>query len=102
MIKILERHIETRLRRKLLALGCKCEKFTSPQRRSVPDRIVSAMGGKLWYVELKAPGKKPTPSQFRDHEKRREMGFDVRVIDSYDGVDTFVKEVEAYLIERLL
>ena len=65
------------------------EKFTSPNKRSVPDRIVMFPGGKLLFVELKAPGKKPTEMQQRDHEKRRAMGFTVLVIDSLEAVRAF-------------
>jgi hypothetical protein len=43
------------------------------------------------FVELKAPGKKPTPAQQRDHERRRAMGFRVEVLDSIEAVDEFVE-----------
>lgn len=101
-MKILEKHIENRLRKKITALGCLCEKFTSPQRRSVPDRIISAKGGMIWFVECKAPGKKPTPAQKRDHLRRRELGFDIRVIDTYEKVDLFVKEIKAAMFVDFL
>lgn len=70
-------------------LGGTCEKFVSPGRRSVPDRIVTLPGGKVIFVELKAPGNKPTEAQLRDHERRRALGCDVRVIDNMDDVDAF-------------
>ena len=70
-------------------LGGMCEKFTSPGRRSVPDRIVSLPGGQLIFVELKAPGKTPSKLQQRDHERRRTMGFDVRVIDTVEDARAF-------------
>ncbi|MGD9156902.1 MAG: VRR-NUC domain-containing protein [Desulfobacteraceae bacterium] len=89
--KILEKDVESRLRKKVMALGFLCEKFTSPQRRSVPDRLVTTNGGRMYFVELKAPGKKPTSAQQRDHERRRAMGFEVLVIDSYEGVDAFIE-----------
>ncbi|MBE0469616.1 MAG: VRR-NUC domain-containing protein [Methyloprofundus sp.] len=67
-------------------IGGLCEKFTSPGKRSVPDRIVTLPGGRVVFVELKAPGKKPTILQQRDHEKRRALGCEVLVIDSLTGV----------------
>lgn len=85
----LERDIERALVRRIKALGGMCEKFTSPGRRSVPDRIVTLPGGRIVFVELKAPGKKPTPLQQRDHERRRAMGCDVRVIDTMEGANAF-------------
>ncbi len=86
---MLEKTIESALVRRAKALGGMCEKFTSPGRRSVPDRIVSLPGGRIIFVELKAPGKDATAKQQADHERRRALGFDVRVIDSLEAVDAF-------------
>lgn len=90
---MLEKKIEQYLLKRIQGIGGECEKFTSPARRSVPDRIVTMPGGRLVFVECKAPGKRPTELQERDHQRRREMGFDVRVIDSKDGVDALVREL---------
>jgi hypothetical protein len=43
------------------------------------------------FVELKAPGKKPTPGQLREHARLRELGFRVEVLDSTEAVDNFVE-----------
>ena len=86
---ILEKDIEQALVRRVKALGGMCEKFTSPGRRSVPDRIVTLPNGRIIFVELKRPGAKPTDAQLRDHARRREMGCDVRVIDSMEAVNAF-------------
>ena len=53
--------------------------------------IGSETSGRAIFVELKAPGKKPTPAQLRDHARRREMGFRVEVLDSIEAVDRFVE-----------
>ena len=87
--KILERDVEKALIKKVKSLGGLCEKFVSPQKRSVVDRVVTLPGNRIIWVELKAPGKKPTDAQNRDHEKRRALGCDVRVIDTMVGVDAF-------------
>ena len=86
---MLERDIENALIRRVKQLGGKCEKFVSPGRRSVPDRLVTLDGGVIIFVELKAPGKKPTPKQAKDHQSRIALGCDVRVIDSLEEVDRF-------------
>lgn len=83
-----ERDIEKALCERVKKLGGLCEKFTSPNRRSVPDRIVT-LKNKIIFVELKAPGKKLTEAQERDHERRRALGCDVRVIDSKELVNAF-------------
>lgn len=86
---MLERDVEKAFVKRVKALGGMAEKFTSPARRSVPDRIVTMPDGQIIFVELKAPGKKPTEAQERDHAKRRAMGCDVRVIDNKDDAYAF-------------
>jgi len=86
---MLERDVEKALVKKVKSLGGMAEKFTSPAKRSVPDRLVTLPGGRIIFVELKAPGKVPTDAQERDHEKRRALGCDVRVIDSLEQVEAF-------------
>lgn len=86
---MLERDVERALVDRVKALGGTCEKFTSPTKRSVPDRIVTLPGGRIIFVEVKAPGKKPTELQHRDHERRRALGCDVRVIDSMEDARAF-------------
>ena len=86
---MLEKDIENALVRKVKKLGGMCEKFTSPGRRSVPDRIITMPNGKIVFVEVKNTGKKPTELQLRDHERRRSLGCDVRVIDNMDDANAF-------------
>jgi hypothetical protein len=89
----LEKTIENYLVKRVQSLGGECEKFTSPQRRSVPDRIVTMPGGKLVFVEVKRFGKQPTEMQARDHQRRLELGFVVWVVDSKAAVDHLVEEL---------
>jgi len=86
---MLEKDIENALVRRVKTLGGMCEKFTSPGRRSVPDRIITLPNGKIVFVEVKNTGKKPTELQLRDHERRRALGCDVRVIDNMDDANAF-------------
>ena len=85
----LEKDVEAALVRRVKSLGGLCEKFTSPGRRSVPDRIITMPGGQIIFVELKRPGGKPTEAQLKDHGKRRELGCDVRVIDNLEDARAF-------------
>jgi hypothetical protein len=85
----LEKDVEAALVRRVKALGGLCEKFTSPGRRSVPDRLVTMPDGQIIFVELKRPGGKPTEAQLKDHAKRRELGCDVRVIDNLEDARAF-------------
>lgn len=88
-MSVLERDVEAALVRRVKALGGMCEKFTSPGRRSVPDRLVTMPDGRIVFVELKAPGKKPTENQLRDHARRRALGCEVVVIDNKDDANAF-------------
>ena len=89
---MLEKQIEAALVARVKALNGTAEKFTSPNRRSVPDRLVTLPGGRVIFCEVKRPGGKPTDAQLRDHEKRRLLGADVRVIDSIEQVNRFPDE----------
>lgn len=83
---MLERDIEKALMKRIKALGGLCEKFVSPSNIGVPDRLVT-LPGKILFVELKSPGKKPTAKQLKDHAKRLSYGCTVLVIDSLEGID---------------
>ena len=88
-----ERDIETYLRDQVKTAGGIAYKFVSPGNAGVPDRIVLLPGGRVVFVELKAPGKQPTPLQLRQQKRIRNLGFQVLVIDSKAGVDEFIKGV---------
>ena len=59
-------------------------KFTSPQRRSVPDRMFIDPEGTVFFIEFKAPGKEPTDAQVREIDKLRENKAVVFVADTVD------------------
>lgn len=71
-------------------------KLVSPGLAGVPDRIVLLPGGRLFFVELKAPGKEPRPLQKYTHSILKELGFKVFVISSKDEVKDFIDEVVSY------
>lgn len=70
-------------------------KFISPGQNGMPDRLVLLPGGKMCFVELKAPGKKARKLQYRVHQQLQELGFPVRLIDTREAADDFVREVQA-------
>lgn len=85
-----ERDVEAYFVAQCKARGWGCYKFTSPGRRNVPDRIVILPGGSVAFVELKAPGKKPTAGQAREHDRLRRLECVVFVADTFDAVDTVI------------
>lgn len=82
MAYIRESTIEKHLVSEVKKAGGMAYKFVSPGRRSVPDRLVLLPGGRVVFVECKAPGEKPRPEQLREHERLRARGFTVVVLDS--------------------
>lgn len=82
---MLERDIETYLVKLCKTLGVHRDKFSSPQKRNVPDNILMYRGAVV-FLELKAPGKKPNEGQQRDHARRAKAGACVRWTDSMKGV----------------
>ena len=56
-------------------------KFTSPARMAVPDRMFVRPDGKIFFIEFKRKGAKPTPAQEREHERLRNHGVQVFVVD---------------------
>lgn len=79
--KFLEKDIEESNRRYAITLGYLFEKFTSPNKRSVPDRMLTNKHGFIFFIEYKAPGKTATEKQLEDHEERRSRGNIVYVVD---------------------
>lgn len=87
-----ESEIEAYLVRQVKAAGGEVRKCTWVGRRGAPDRLVLLPGRAAWYVELKAPGKMPNQIQVREHARLRELGQQVAVIDSMEGVDFLLKD----------
>lgn len=88
-----ESKIENRLKKEIELIGGKALKFVSPGMSGVPDRIVLLPHGRIVFIELKAPGKKPRPIQIKRIKELKDLGFDVRVIDSINGIKDFIEEV---------
>lgn len=86
----MEKKIEKYLVMKIEALGGLCVKFAPLFFAGFPDRIVLLPGGRCVFVELKAPGKKPSALQLRVHGVLTRLGFRVDVLDSKEMVDDFL------------
>ena len=90
---MLERAIEQRLVEAVRKAGGLCPKFVSPGWDGVPDRIVLFPGGKMGFVELKAPGQKLRPLQRRRREQLERLGFRVFVIDGVEQIGGVLHEI---------
>lgn len=90
---VLEEHVERYFVDRVEACGGMAEKFTSPGRRGVPDRIVTwaAHGfARIHFVELKTIGGALDPAQKRDHARRKNLNCHVFVIWSRKQVDDYI------------
>ena len=84
---MLERDLEKQLIARAKLAGGVAIKWTAPSMAGVPDRIVILPGGKIVFVELKAPGKKPSLIQQRTIEMLKGLGACVLVLDSVEGLN---------------
>ncbi len=76
-----ESTIERAVCAKARKLGFYVSKFER-SRSGAPDRFFLTKTGHVFFVEFKAPNKKPRPLQLREHALLRERNVDVYVIDS--------------------
>ena len=89
-----ERTIEQKFAARVKAMGGIAPKFTSPGFDGMPDRLVLLPGGRMGFVELKAPGKKPRALQLARHRLLRRLGFKVYVIVEIDQIDSLLEEID--------
>lgn len=82
--KLLEKDIESRVCRHAEKKGWRALKFQSVNYRSVPDRIFFKHPARVFFIEFKKPGSKPTPKQENEINRLRNEGFDVFVVDDID------------------
>ena len=90
-----ESAIERRLVTEAVKRGGLALKFVSPGLDGVPDRLLLFPGGKLAFVEVKAPGEKPRPLQRRRIDQLTALGFRVYVLDSKEQIGEIMDEVQA-------
>jgi len=89
-----EKDIEQYLCRKIKALHGIAYKFSSPARRSVPDRLCVMPKGILAFIEVKRPGQKPTAAQLREIQLLQSMGYLANYVDSYEAIDLVIKNLK--------
>lgn len=70
-----------------------CIKLLCDQLAGLPDRLCLFPGHKIAFVELKTTGQKPRRIQAYIHKKLRTLGFRVEVIDTVEGVISFVESM---------
>jgi hypothetical protein len=88
-----EKFIEKKLVKTVKSMGGLALKFISPGIDGVPDRIVLFSGGRMGFVELKAPGKKLRPLQMRRMAQLSRLGFPVCVVDDVEQISEVLQRI---------
>jgi hypothetical protein len=88
-----EKKLETKFRDAVKKLKGAALKFYCLSFTGMPDRIVLMPGGRIWFVELKSLGKKPTPRQQFVQDWLRKLGFEVYVIDTQELLNVFLNRI---------
>lgn len=89
-----EKNIESKLVKAVKNIGGLAPKFISPGLDGVPDRLVLLPGGKIAFIELKAPGKELRPLQVRRKRQLEALGFLVYCIDSPEQIGEILNEIQ--------
>ena len=89
---MLEKQIERKLTEKVKKLNGMCLKQTS--LAGIPDRLVLMPGGKMAFVELKAPGEKPRKLQQVRIKQLRKMGFMCFVVDGLEMISDVLDSIK--------
>lgn len=92
---MLEKTLEQKFVTEVKRVGGLALKFVSPGFDGVPDRLVLLPGGKLGFVEVKAPGKRPRPLQLARHRLLRRLGFNVYVLDDERQIGGIIRDIRS-------
>ena len=92
---VAEKTIERKLVQAVHLMGGLALQFVSPGFDRVPDRVVLLPGGKVAFVELKAPGKKMRPLQVRRKNQIEALGFLVYCIDRPEQIGGVLNEIQS-------
>lgn len=87
-----EGKIVQRFNRLCSEYGFSNRKVSYEGRIGAPDRLL-LMPGHHAFFELKAPGKKPMKAQLVEHQRLREAGFLVYVVDNEPQLECIFKSL---------
>lgn len=97
---MLEKQIESAVCDYAKERGLGVYKFTSPARAAVPDRMF-IYKGRMFFIEFKREGQKPTPAQEREHHRLQQHQINVFVVDSIEQgkstINLMLQMIEARL-----
>lgn len=86
-----EKHIEQKLVKRVKALGGLALKLNPLGMDGIPDRLILLPKGIAFFVETKAPGKKPRALQVNRMKQLERLGFACFVLDDDKQIDEVIK-----------
>jgi hypothetical protein len=89
-----EKHIEQKLVEAVKAAGGLAPKFISPGSDGMPDRLL-LHGGRIAFVEVKAPGKTMRPLQIKRKRQLEALGFRVYCLDDAGQIGGILGEIQS-------
>lgn len=89
-----ERRVEQEFRRRVDSLGGWAIKLL-PSVSGLPDRIAVLPGGRVVFVELKAPSGRVAAHQTVVHRRLESLGCPVRVLSDVGAVIAWAEEIAA-------
>ena len=90
-----EKTVESKLVKAVKSMGGLAPKFISPGLDGVPDRLVLLPGGKMAFIELKAPDKNLRPLQVRRKRQLESLGFLVYCMDRPEQIGVILSEIQS-------
>ncbi len=63
-------------------LGCKALKLIFLNKKGFPDRTIICHGGRIFFIEFKRKGKKPSPAQIVVRKILESFGFEYYICDT--------------------
>lgn len=92
--EVSEKAIEAYLVKRCKESGLLCLKYSNANTTGYPDRLVCLPHCNVVWVELKSKGKKPTKLQEVRHQELQDLGHQVFVISSKEGVDKLISDTD--------
>ena len=91
-----ESAVEQHFKKRVKECGGHAYKFKSPGRGGVVDRIAVMPDGIVVWVELKRPKGEPEDHQVREHQRLRDLGHTILVIDTKELADYYFGSERRY------
>ncbi|AEG81705.1 PDDEXK family nuclease [Corynebacterium ulcerans] len=89
-----EKHIEKKLTQHVKNQGGIALKLTTPGHAGIPDRLILLPNGRIGFIELKAPGKKPRPLQQHRINQLKKLGFHATYINNTNQIRDVIHEIQ--------